>query len=198
MNRISENITKWKLDTSKLSKADKEVLEIVHFPTEIGYRQAAQRRVKKMKAGSQFVELQRINISDVSYNVTSKEIAKRQVARTIYTNQIAKRQVARTIYTNQREKEQIERLKYQKQRQHYYICAENMEKELDWILSTFSEPKPTASMQKVEVQKPKKELTHEQKEVAKEKFLSGEMDIKEIAKHLKVTQTLLKPFLKTL
>ena len=184
MNRISENITKWKLDTSKLSKADKEVLEIVHFPTEIGYRQAAQRRVKKMKAGSQFVELQRINISDVSYNVTSKEIAKRQVAR--------------TIYKNQREKEQIERLKYQKQRQHYYICAENMEKELDWILSTFSEPKPTASMQKVEVQKPKKELTHEQKEVAKEKFLSGEMDIKEIAKHLKVTQTLLKPFLKTL
>ena len=96
MNRISENITKWKLDTSKLSKADKEVLEIVHFPTEIGYRQAAQRRVKKMKAGSQFVELQRINISDVSYNVTSKEIAKRQVARTIYKNQREKEDKRKT------------------------------------------------------------------------------------------------------
>lgn len=184
MNRISENITKWKLDTSKLSKADKEVLEIVHFPTEIGYRQAAQRRVKKMKAGSQFVKLQRINISDISYNTTSKEIAKRQVSR--------------TIFTNQRQKDQIERLTLQKQREHFYICAENMEKELEWLLSSFSEPKPTASMKKVEIEKPKKVLTNEQKEVAKEKFLSGEMDIKEIAKHLKVTQTLLKPFLKSL
>jgi hypothetical protein len=45
-------------------------------------------------------------------------------------------------------------------------------------------------------------LTDIQKEMARDKFTSGEMDIKELikelAKELKVTQTVLKPFLKSL
>jgi len=41
-------------------------------------------------------------------------------------------------------------------------------------------------------------LTDKQKAIAKEKFESGEADVKELAAELKVTQTLLKEYLKTL
>jgi DNA-binding MarR family transcriptional regulator len=71
-------------------------------------------------------------------------------------------------------------------------------------LERFSEPKPTPSMTPAKPKKAKKKatkktgLTDAQKETARDKFTSGDMDIKELAKELKVTQTILKPFLKSL
>jgi len=56
-------------------------------------------------------------------------------------------------------------------------------------------PTPVAKPKKASK---KKELTAAQKSEAKVLFMSGDMDLKELAKHLKVTQTILKPYLKSL
>ena len=77
------------------------------------------------------------------------------------------------------------------------------------ILTLYSKPKPTPNMTDKKPAKqaakkaPKKvkhkrALTEEQQNIATEKLRSGEMDIKEVAALLGVTQTLLKPLLKTL
>jgi DNA-binding NtrC family response regulator len=77
------------------------------------------------------------------------------------------------------------------------------------ILTLYSKPKPTPNMEskqeiKKENNKPAKKkkakriLTDEEIKLATEKLTTGEMDLKEVAALLGVTQTLLKPLLKTL
>jgi hypothetical protein len=39
-HKLSDNIARWKLDTTELSAEDIEVLNIVNFPRELGYRHA--------------------------------------------------------------------------------------------------------------------------------------------------------------
>jgi hypothetical protein len=189
MNKISKDIKRWNLDKSKYTKSDLEVIELTSFPLSMGYRGCAQKRVRRLQANGGFVDKQVIELSDIKYVVTTKNVAEYDIAR-----HTAKGTAAEKF---------MEGIMRAKPRKNIYIDANYIEVELNWLLDRFSEPKPTPSMKAATPKKAKKAtakkgLTDAQKETAKEKFLSGEMDIRELAKELKITQTVLKPFLKTL
>ena len=189
MNKISKDIKRWNLDKSKYTKADLEVIELTNFPLSMGYRGCAQKRVRRFQANGGFIDKQVIELSDIKYVVTSKNVANYDIQRHSAT-------------TTEGEKF-LEGILRAKPNKFTYIDGNFIEDELNWLLDRFSEPKPTPSMapakQKKAIKKvAKKGLTDSQKKTAKEKFLSGEMDIKELAKDLKVTQSILKPFLQSL
>jgi hypothetical protein len=198
MHKVSNDIKKWTLDESKLSKEDLEVLKIVNFPKHLGYRDAAQKRIKRLQGAGGFIDKQIVDINDLKYVVTPKNIAKSQIQRYSASGT--------STAEIERNKKFIEGILKAKSYKVEYIDAHYIEEEMYHILSLYSTPKPTPSM-KVETinntklnkkTKVKKQLTEAQKVTAKEKFQSGEMDIKELAAHLKVTQTLLKEYLKSL
>jgi len=195
MHKISKDVKKWVLDKSKLSKEDKEVLEIVRFPQALGYRQCAQKRITKMSTHGGFVNKQILDINDIKYVSTLKTVAEYDIARHSPSGN--------TPEQMKRSEEFLSGILKSKARQLVYIDGNYMDEELEWVLSTFSVPKPTPSMKpavkpKTKLPKKIKTLTKEQKKISKEKFLSGEMDLKELSTHLKVSQALLKPYLKTL
>ncbi len=190
MHKISKDIKKWKLDKSKYSKSDLEVIELTNFPLSMGYRDCAQKRTRRMQINGGFVDKQIIELSDIKYVVTSKNIANYDIQ-------------SHTSNTPDGKKF-LEGILKAKSNKFTYIDGNYIEDELNWLLERFSDPTPTPSMKPPKPKKPKKKapkktgLTDIQKEMAKDKFTSGEMDIKELAKELKVTQTVLKPFLKSL
>ena len=199
MHKVSNDIKKWTLDESKLSKEDLEVLKIVNFPKQLGYRDCVQKRIKRLQGVGGFIDKQIIDINDLKYLVTNKDIAKSEILRYSASGT--------TMQQVEQNKKFIEGILKVKSFKAVYIDANYIEEELHELLATYSTPKPTPSMkvnevlgdkEKVQKVKEKKSLTDEQKKIAKEKFTSGEMDIKELAAHLKVTQTLLKHYLKTL
>lgn len=190
MHKISKDIKKWTIDKSKLSKSDLEVIEITNFPQQLGYRDCAQKRTKRMQANGGFVDKQITDINDVKYVITSKNVAEYDIARHTATSAEGAQFLKGILKAKANKFE--------------YIDANFIEVELNWLLNRYSEPKPTPSMAApTPVAKPKKaskkkELTAAQKAEAKELFMSGDMDLKELSKHLKVTQTILKPYLKSL
>lgn len=189
MHKISKDIKRWNIDETKLSKADKEILELTNFPRSLGYRDCTQKRTRRFQANGGFIDKQVIELADIKYVITSKNVANYDIQRHSAT-------------TPQGEKF-LEGILRAKPNKFTYIDGNYIEDELNWLLDTFSEPKPTPSMTPEKPKKAKKKvvkkgLTDIQKVMARDKFTSGEMDIKELAKELKVTQTVLKPFLKTL
>ena len=190
MHKISKDIKKWTLDKSKLSKSDLEVIEITNFPQQLGYRDCAQKRINRMAANGGFIDKQIIDINDIKYVITAKTVAEYDIAR--------------HTATSPEGAEFLKGIMKAKAKKFEYIDGNFIENELSWLLQRFSEPVPTPSMAAPKpVSKPKKvakkkDLTAKQKEMAKELFLAGDMDIKELAKHLKVTQTILKPYLKSI
>jgi len=190
MHKISKDIKKWTIDKSNLSKSDLEVIEITNFPQQLGYRDCAQKRIKRMQANGGFVDKQITDINDIKYVITSKNVAEYDIARHTATSAEGAKFLKGILKAKANKFE--------------YIDANFIETELNWLLNRYSEPKPTPSMEApTPVSKPKKaskkkELTAAQKAEAKELFMSGDMDLKELAKHLKVTQTILKPYLKSL
>ena len=196
-HKLSDNIARWKLDTKELSAEDIEVLNIVNFPRELGYRQAAQKRVKRMRANNGFIDKQLTDINDIKYIITSKNVAKFDAQRHTPTG--------RTPDQIKKAAEFIDGVLKTKPNKFIYIDANYIQAELLDILTLYSKPKPTPNMEiKQADKKPakkvkhKRALTEEQQTIATEKLRSGEMDIKEVAALLGVTQTLIKPLLKTL
>ena len=207
MHKISENLKKWQMNTSVLSAEDLEVIEIVKFPKILGYRDTAQKRIKRMYANGGYVDKQSTDINDIVYTVVGKHTAKHEIAK--HTPQ------GDDSATLKASIEHMAGVMKSKAKKHVYFDANFIEEELEWLLSTYSKPKPTPSMAKVEKtekvivetkkEEPKKtrtrtkvELTDQQKDVAKAKFKSGEMDLKEISTLLDVPQTILKPYLQSL
>ena len=196
-HKLSDDIARWKLDTKELSAEDIEVLNIVNFPRELGYRQAAQKRVKRMRANNGFIDKQLTDINDIKYIITSKNVAKFDAQRHTPTG--------RTPDQIKKAAEFIDGVLKTKPNKFIYIDANYIQAELIDILTLYSKPKPTPNMEiKQADKKPakkvkhKRALTEEQQTIATKKLRSGEMDIKEVAALLGVTQTLLKPLLKTL
>ncbi len=192
-HKLSDNIARWKLDTTELSAEDIEVLNIVNFPKELGYRQAAQKRVKRMRANNGFIDKQLTDINDIKYTVTSKNVAKFDAQRHTPTG--------RTPDQVKRAAEFIDGVLKTKPNKFIYIDANYIQSEMLDILTLYSKPKPTPNMEEKKPAKKvkhKRALTEEEQTIATEKLRSGEMDIKEVAALLGVTQTILKPLLKTL
>jgi len=200
-HKLSDNIARWKLDTKELSPEDIEVLNIVNFPRELGYRQAAQKRIKRMRANNGFIDKQLTDINDIKYTITSKNVAKFDAQRHTPTG--------RTPDQIKKAAEFIDGVLKTKPNKFIYIDANYIQSEMLDILTLYSKPKPTPNMTDKKPAKqaakkaPKKvkhkrALTEEQQTIATDKLRSGEMDIKEVAALLGVTQTLIKPLLKTL
>jgi len=196
-HKISKDLKKWALDKSKLSAEDLEVLKIVNFPHSLGYRQAAQKRIKRRRANSGFIDREQYDINEFKYTITNKNVAFFDIQRHTPNG--------RTPEELARAKDFIKGVLKTKANKYIYIDASFMDQELNDVLTRFSTPKPTPNMKAAEVEKPakkavkkanKKELTAEQIEAAKDKLTSGEMDLKETAKFLGVTQKLIKETLK--
>lgn len=196
-HKISQDLKKWTLDKSKLSAEDLEVLKIVNFPDSLGYRQTAQKRIKRRRANNGFIDREAYGINEIKYTVTSKNVAFFDIQRHTPTGNTPE-QLARAT-------EFIQGVLKTKANKFIYIDANYIEAELNEILTRFSTPKPTPSMKAAEVEKPakkavknavKKTLSAEQIETAKQKLNSGEMDLKETAQLLGVTQKLIKETLK--
>ncbi len=193
-HKISKDLKKWTLDKSKLSKEDLEVLKIVNFPDALGYRQTAQKRIKRQRANSGFIDRQSYDINEVKYTITNKNVAFFDIQRHT-PNGKTPEQLARAT-------EFIKGVLKTKANKFVYIDANYIETELNEILTRFSKPKLTPNMQapaepiKAVKKAVKKGLTPEQIETAKDKLTSGELDLKETAKLLGVTQKLIKETLK--
>lgn len=202
-HKISEDIKKWELDRSKYSKDDLEVIDLVQFPPSLGYRDTAQKRIKRMYVNGGYADKQAIDINDLKYTIVGKSTANKMIAMHAVTGNTPKE-----VETNRKFMEGVLKSKAQK---HVYIDANFIEEELEWLLRTYSSPKPTPSMIVLEVKEEKEtitkdkpkgrvkaELTDEQMATAKEKYSTGELDLKEIATLLDVPQITVKTYLQTL
>lgn len=197
-HKISEDLSKWQLDKSKLSAEDLEVLKIVLFPESVGYYSAVQKRITRQSVAGGFTDKQIYDINNIKYVLVPKSVALWDVQRTTPTGA--------TPAELKRNTDFIENVLKAKAQKFVYIDANNIQAELNDLLQKYSAPKPTPSMEPKpkgkpkakKKAKPKNGLTQKQKETAIKKLSSGEMDLKECAEFLGVTQTKLKPILKTL
>ena len=143
-HKISQDLKKWTLDKSKLSAEDLEVLKIVNFPDSLGYRQTAQKRIKRRRANNGFIDRETYGINDIKYTVTSKNVAFFDIQRHTPTGNTPE-QLARAT-------EFIKGVLKTKANKFIYIDANYIEAELNEILTRFSTPKPTPSMKAAEVE----------------------------------------------
>lgn len=195
-SKLSDDIAKWKLDESKLSKEDKEVLSIINFPTELGYRDAAQMVIQRMAAIGGFIDKPSITINDVKFKVTSKINANWYLSRhTLPDN------------ANEVAKQHLQGVMKSKAKQFIYVDGNYMDELLQTMLDLFSSPKPTPGMiaEKKKEDKPKKKrasrkrvLTEEEKAKIEDMAYNQSMDIKEINSELNIPQTTIKEYLKSL
>ena len=190
MHRISEDLSKWNLDESQLTKEDKEVLEIIRFPKSIGYRQALQKREKRIYINGAYADSQYSDINNITYVIVSKTAALKDAAATTHNGTKAS-------------KEFIEKAQRNRPNKFTYFDGKNIQAELESVLSKFSAPKPTPSMTAEPLEekpktKPKaKGLSNSHKAKIKE-LAEGGADADEIATELGKDRTLIINYLKKL
>ena len=200
-HKISDKLSKWQLDKSKLSAEDLEVIKIVLFPESVGYYNAVQKRITRRSIAGGFVDKQIHDINDIKYVLVPKNVALWDVQRTTPTGANAAELKRNTAF--------LENVLKAKAQKFIYIDAENIQAELIDLLEKYSAPRPTPSMKAAKPKakprtrkkgkaKAKSGLSDKQKQTAINKLSSGEMDLKECAEFLGVTQTVLKPLLKQL
>lgn len=199
-SKLSNNLSKWILDTSKLTKDDLEVLTIINFPRKLGYNDVAQMRIKRMYANGGFIDKSMVTINDITFTVTSKHNAEWYLSRHSLPDNAS--QVAI---------DHLQGVMKSKSKQFVYVDGDNMEGLLDLILTKFSSPKPTPSaivedkpkVEKKKEDKPKRtrkkyQLSEEEKEKVKDMAFNQSMDLKEMSKAMGVPQATIREYLKTL
>ena len=204
-HKISDKLSKWQLDKSKLSAQDLEVLKIVLFPEAVGYYNAVQKRITRQSIAGGFTDKQIFDINDIRYVLVPKNVALWDVQRTTPTGANAAELKRNTAF--------LENVLKAKAQKFVYIDADNIQAELNDLLQKYSAPKPTPSMKTAKPKaktktrkkakakakpKAKSGLTEKQKQTAINKLSSGEMDLKECAEFMGVNETVLKPLLKNL
>lgn len=213
-HKINKDLAKWELNAENLTAEQLEILSIIQFPKKLGFRDVAQKRIRRRRANNGFIDNDLYNINEVKYNVVNKNVAYFEINRTTPTGN-SPQQIEQS-------REFINGVLRSKSYKHIYIDANNIETELINILRRFGSPTATPSMiekkepakinasnpEKPETpKKPKakkgrpaksKTISDEIKNKAIEMLKSGNYDIKETALALGVTQTSIKPLLKTL
>ena len=202
LKSLEEN-ARWDLDTTKLSKDDLEVLKIVHFPASLGYNGCAQKRIKKRQHNETYAVKDKIAIDDIVYLPIGKKIAWYQI------NQDMPR--GNTAAELKQSQTHINKIHYNRPLMHLYIDAHYMEKELEWLLSNFSAPKPTPSMKKEIAEKIEAPVKEEKKKGGKPKATLSDREMakagqlyaegksaKDIAKDLGKPKVTVLTYLKTL
>lgn len=213
LHKISQDLAKWELNADNLTAEQLEILNIIQFPKKLGFRDVAQKRIRRRRANNGFIDNDLYNINEVKYNVVNKNVAFFEINRTTATGN--------TPQQIEKSREFINGVLRSKSYKHIYIDANNIENELINILRRFGSPASTPSMiekkeppkinasnpEKPEVKKTRakktrtaksKTISDEIKNKAIEMLKSGNYDIKETAAALGVTQTIIKPLLKTL
>jgi hypothetical protein len=118
-------------------------LESVNFPKEVRQGKVAFCRVTKNKVGGIFGRKESLLLEDLKYGQTSKAVAIRQVD--TYHNTTTKYDSA----TQEKQAAQkLQRVVRTRKFEQYYIDGNGLNEEMREILSLFSSPKPTPSMQK--------------------------------------------------
>lgn len=212
-HKINKDLAKWELNAENLTAEQLEILNIIQFPKKLGFRDVAQKRIRRRRANNGFIDNELYNINEVRYNVVNKNVAFFEINRTTPTGS-SPQQIEQS-------REFINGVLRSKSYKHIYVDANNIETELINILRRFGSPAATPSMiekkepakinannpEKPETKKPKakkgrpaksKTMSDEIKNKAIEMLKSGNYDIKETASALGVTQTSIKPLLKTL
>lgn len=190
MHKISKDLKKWSLDQSKLTEEDKKVLQILNFPYSVGYRQALQKREKRIFINGAYADSQFSDINNIKYVIVSKEAALRDAAATTHNG-------------TQASKDFIEKAQRNRPNKFTYFDGHSIQDELESVLSKFSAPKPTPSMTAEPVEealKPKtkaKGLSNSHKAKIKE-LADGGADADEIATELGKDRSLIIDYLKKL
>tara|TARA_R100001463_G_scaffold6570_9_gene21393 strand:- start:8486 stop:9010 length:525 start_codon:yes stop_codon:yes gene_type:complete len=168
----------WKLER-ELTEEENELLNFVHFPREVRIQNRLQKRIKKTVSIGGYINNQAPKLEDIVYNIVPKNVANYQKKKTLSPE-------------TQKAKSCL----------HIYFDNNEIESELNYLLATFCTPKPTPSMtvskKPLDSSAEIEPLSDLKKMQAKKMYLEDGADLKEIAKALKLTQKILKPYLKLL
>jgi len=210
MNNYQENATNldannfapaWRLDKSKLSKMDLEVLKSVNFPEEILPHKCIGKRMAKFRSNDTWHYKNRLELGDIMYLPFAKKIAIYQ-----FTKDVPSGSSPQLLEASRNHIEKTHRSKPYKQ---VYIDGHYIQQELEWLLASFSSPVPTPNMiaEKTEVvaatPAPKKKgktpatLT-EQDKAEVEKMAENGATAKEIAQEINKPQVTVITYLKSL
>ena len=187
MNRISKNAKAWKLDESKLTPEQVELLKSVNFPFEVNNRQAIQKRIDKDSFNGYYMNKSSFGLESIKYVTMSHRVALKQ----------AQKAIPRTA----RDKEFLDKALANKPKQFIYFDGHSIEEEMYNIIARYGRPAPTPSMQ---VEQPKeaaklkpKGLSNTHKKKARDMYEGG-ADADEIAEELGKEKTLVIDYLKKL
>lgn len=168
----------WKLER-ELTDEENELLNFVHFPREVRIQNRMQKRIKKTVSIGGYINNKAPKLSDITYHIVPKNVAQYQKSKQL----TPETQKAKSCL-------------------HIYFENSEIESELNYLLSTYCTPRPTPSMAAsttpLQSSADIDPLSDLKKMQAKKMYLEDGADLKEIAKALKVTQKILKPFLKDL
>jgi hypothetical protein len=187
MNRISKNAKAWKLDESKLTPEQVELLKSVSFPFEVNNRQAVQKRIDKDSFNGSYMNKRSHGLESIRYVTMSHRVALKQAAKAMPKSAQAK--------------EFLDKALANKPKQFIYFDGHSIEEEMYNIIARYGRPAPTPSMQveqPKETAKPKpKGLSNTHKKKARDMYESG-ADADEIAEELGKEKTLVIDYLKKL
>lgn len=207
----------WTRDDSQLSEMDLELLTLVNFPKIVKSGEVVQKRISKQKIRNQWTHKTSVSYQDIKYIKLSRNVGLYQVGMYGETQQMA--QDLQDGKINLNSLSQLERNKVEsaadimspRSRQDYYIDGNFIQEEMEMILSMFSAPKPTPSMESSpKVEKVEESANKEQKEdkiknlpnklkkQAREMYQDKKMSANEIAEELEVDVERVILYLKTL
>ena len=189
-SKLSPDIAKWVLDTSKMSKEDIEVLTILNVPRSLGYKDCAQMRIARMYANGGYVNKQAISINDITFTTSSKHNAKWYLSRHSLPSN-----------PNETQKKHLEGVMKSKAKQFVYFDAHAMDDLVSELLHRFSSPRPTKHA--IVKEEPKKEvkpkgLSNTAKGKIKKAYNEESKSADEIATELDLDKTLVIDYLKKL
>jgi hypothetical protein len=210
MNRISKNAKAWKLDESKLTPEQVELLKSVSFPFEVNNRQAVQKRIDKDSFNGSYMNKRSFGLESIKYVTMSHRVALKQAAKAMPKSAQAKefldkalalKQAAKAMPKSAQAKEFLDKALANKPKQFIYFDGHSIEEEMYNIISRYGRPAPTPSMQ---VEQPKeaaktkpKGLSNTHKKKARDMY-DGGADADEIAEELGKGKNLVIDYLKKL
>jgi hypothetical protein len=192
----------WIRDDSQLSETDLRLLQAVNFPKQLKFNQVVQKRIKKQKVRNQWTHKTSLSYEDIIYVQMSRKVGEYQIGMFGESQQLA--QDLQDGKIDLKSMSQLERNKVEsaadimspRARQDYYIDGNNIQQEMETLLSMFSAPKPTPSMQppaNIEITKEEakeeatiKGLANKHKKKAREMYQDQKMSAKEISEELGV------------
>lgn len=153
-NLVSQTMSKkWVLDENKYSESQLEILEQVGFPKELSSNRVIQKRVAKKSSYGNYSPKLRLGLEDIRYVQVSRNVAIMQIKKYSAVQSVAldvekgdKRVTRDMAKADQYAIENAIDATKSKPCEHYYIDGSKADLEIQNLLSMFSKPEPTPSM----------------------------------------------------